>query len=115
MVEREARLTTSLEQAKTRLKADTVSIVRSDALSYMAGAGPDRYDLVFIDPPFAADLFDAALRAAARIVVPGGYVYLEAGKAFGADELAGSGLEVFRHARAGAVHAHLLRKAPTDG
>jgi len=115
LVEREAKLVASLEQAKSRLKADAVSIVRSDALSYMASAGPGRYDLVFIDPPFAADLFDAAVRAAVRVVVPGGYVYLEAGKAFGVEELAGTGLEVFRHARAGAVHAHLLRKAASDG
>jgi len=36
---------------------------------------------VFLDPPFGTPLAEPALDAAARIVVPDGYVYLEAPQA----------------------------------
>jgi 16S rRNA G966 N2-methylase RsmD len=68
-------------------------------------------DLVFLDPPFDANLFDAALPAAAQAVAPGGYVYLEAPRAWSEEELGAFGLVVYRHLKAGAVHAHLLRRA----
>ena len=42
---------------------------------------------------------------------PGGVVYLEAARAWGDEELAPFGLSVYRHLKAGAVHAHLLRAA----
>ena len=64
---------------------------------------------MFLDPPFDAGLFQPALAAAARIVAPQGYVYLEAPEAFTGTET----LTLQRHARAGAVHFHLLqRNAP---
>jgi hypothetical protein len=44
-------------------------------------------------------------------VVPQGWIYLEAPAEFEAAALAERGLERYRHARAGAVHAHLLRKS----
>jgi hypothetical protein len=42
--------------------------------------------------------------------VPQGWIYLEAPAEADAAMLAGRGLECHRHARAGAVHAHLLRR-----
>ena len=72
---------------------------------------PGSLDLVLIDPPFDGDLFGKALHAAARAVGPEGYVYLEAPRAWADEELAAAGLAVHRHLKAGAVHAHLLRRA----
>ena len=39
-------------------------IEAADALSWMPGCAPQRFELVFIDPPFEAQLFDKALAAA---------------------------------------------------
>ena len=72
---------------------------------------PGSLDLVLIDPPFDGDLFGKALHAAARAVGAEGYVYLEAPRAWADEELAAAGLAVHRYLKAGAVHAHLLRRA----
>jgi 16S rRNA G966 N2-methylase RsmD len=63
---------------------------------------------VLLDPPFASDLAARAADAAARIVVPGGYLYVE-----GPQPLAEppAGLVPHRALRAGAVHAQLFLSA----
>ena len=111
LLERDRSLAASLNQSRERLKAGTLRIECADALGWMASCAPQRFELVFIDPPFDANLFAPALKAAARLVVPDGFVYLEADRAFSADEIAPLGLMLHRHLRAGHVHAHLLRAA----
>jgi 16S rRNA G966 N2-methylase RsmD len=68
-------------------------------------------DLILLDPPFAQDaLFLPTLQAAQRAVVADGWVYLEAPAKWTEPALAALGLECKRYLKAGAVHAHLLRK-----
>ena len=43
---------------------------------------------------------------------PDGVVYLEAARLWSDDELAAVGLSAYRYLKAGAVHAHLLQRAP---
>jgi 16S rRNA (guanine(966)-N(2))-methyltransferase RsmD len=111
LLERDRALAASLNQSRERLKASTLRIECADALGWMASCTPQRFELVFIDPPFDAKLFAPALAAAARLAVPDGFVYLEADREFAAEEVAPLGLTVHRHLRAGQVHAHLLRVA----
>lgn len=113
LIERDGKLVRGLHVVRERLKADTVRIETADALAWMARSAPECFELVFIDPPFDADLFLPALKAAVRVVVPGGFVYLEADRPF-ADEamLAELGLRLHRQGRAGAVHFHLLQRVP---
>jgi 16S rRNA (guanine(966)-N(2))-methyltransferase RsmD len=106
MLERDAQLAKSLQQSKARLKAEALQIECTDALAWMARCEPARYELVLLDPPFGADLFDAALKAALRLVVPDGLIYLEADREIAPPE----GLESWRSARAGAVHYGVLRR-----
>lgn len=110
LLERDRALAQSLAQTLARLKATTVRVETADALAWMARCEPRRFELVFIDPPFDAQLFDPALHAAAPLVVDDGWLYLEADRAFDADALAPIGLRVHRQARAGAVHFHLLQR-----
>lgn len=110
LLERDRDLARSLEQTKLRLSAATVHVVAADALAWLARAERDRFELVFIDPPFDAGLFDPAVIAAAPLVVAGGFVYLEAGRAFADADAARWGLKLHRHGRAGAVHFHLLQR-----
>jgi 16S rRNA G966 N2-methylase RsmD len=101
----------SLNQSRERLKAQALRIEAADALSWMAGCVPRRFELVFVDPPFDANLFEPALAVAGRLVAPEGFVYLEADREFGEAQLGAFGLAVHRHLRAGTVHAYLLRTA----
>ena len=111
LVESDAALAAQLETLRQRLQAGAVRVQRGDGLSVLQQAVPGSLDLVLIDPPFDGDLFGKALHAAARAVGPEGYVYLEAPRAWADEELAAAGLAVHRHLKAGAVHAHLLRRA----
>ena len=72
-------------------------------------AAPARFDLVLLDPPFDAGLLEPALDAArARCVAPGGFVYVEAGRA--AARRRRPGLRAAPPRRAPArVHFQLLR------
>ncbi len=115
LLERDARLVRQLREATTRLRAEAVRVEQADALVWMArGSGGD-FDLVLLDPPFEAGLFEPALRAAIPRLAPGGYLYLEADRAWDAEALAPFGLAPHRQGRAGQVHFHLLRRlAATD-
>lgn len=111
LLERDPQLARSLEASRTRLKAEPAQlrIECSDAIGWMGRSAPARFELVLLDPPFDAGLFEPALRAAAPLLVPGGLLYLESPEALApAEDL---GLEAWRSGRAGAVHYQLLRRS----
>jgi 16S rRNA (guanine966-N2)-methyltransferase len=110
LIERDPQLARSLRDSKERLKADVLQVECADALAWMPRCAPRAFELVFIDPPFDAELTLPALKAAARVVVADGFVYLESSRMFDASELLALGFKVQRHARAGAVHFHLLQR-----
>ncbi len=109
LVEQDTMLIAQLKKIKEQLKADAVQVQRGDGIAALKQLPPASADLIFLDPPFDADLFDAALQAAARAVATGGYIYLEAPRTWGEEQLAPLGLTLYRHLKAGAVHAHLLQ------
>lgn len=108
LVEQDPVLSRSLNDSRERLKATNLRVQRGDAMAVLRAAA-GRYELVLLDPPFDAGLGPAALAAAARAVVPGGWVYLEAGAAPPAEWPAG--LALHRSGRAGAVHYALFHAA----
>jgi len=109
LIEQDAALVAQLRKLKEHFKADAVQVQRGDGIGTLKAWPAASADLVFLDPPFEANLFDAALQAAARAVAPGGYVYLEAPSAWNEERLAPLGLTLYRHLKAGTVHAHLLQ------
>lgn len=112
LLESDARLVRELHRARERLRADHVRIETADAIGWMKRCEAQRFDLVFVDPPFDdGELARDALAASVRIVAPRGFVYLESAAACPAALAGRLGLAVYRHARAGHVHAHLLRHA----
>jgi 16S rRNA (guanine(966)-N(2))-methyltransferase RsmD len=106
LLERDAQLARSLSQSRQRLKAENLRVETTDALAWMARCEPARFELVLLDPPFGADLFEPALLAAVRLLVPEGLVYLEADRAVEA----APGLVPWRSGRAGAVHYGLFQR-----
>jgi 16S rRNA (guanine(966)-N(2))-methyltransferase RsmD len=109
-LESDAELAKQLESLAERLKASALQVQRIDAVAAMQRLTAGAFDVVFLDPPFDGPWFEPALKAAVRLVPVGGWVYLEAPAQWTGEGLAPMGLEVVRHLKAGAVHAHLLRR-----
>ena len=114
MLEQDAQLVTLLSQTRERLKAHTVQVQKGDAMMALQRLAPNSLDVVFLDPPFEGSHFENALKAAAKAVVPGGWVYLEAPLHWTDEALQVCGLQAQKHMKAGAVHAHLLQR-PIEG
>ena len=110
LVERDAVLAHSLRASQARLKADALRIENADALAWMARCGPGSFELVLLDPPFDAGLLPRALAAAAPLVADGGLLYVECAQALVDADLP-AGFAVWRQARAGLLHYHLLRRS----
>jgi 16S rRNA (guanine(966)-N(2))-methyltransferase RsmD len=111
LVEADGGLVDALRAVIKRLAAENVRVQRGNALTVLAGLPAGGTDLVFLDPPFEADLFDKALAATLPALAARGLVYLESPMPWEGEALARHGLELVRHLKAGAVHGHLLRRA----
>jgi 16S rRNA (guanine(966)-N(2))-methyltransferase RsmD len=111
LLEQDAALVAQLKAIQHKLQASAVRVERGDGIAALRRLPSASVQAVFLDPPFDSGLFDAALKAAADAVAADGFVYLEAPRAWEPDALAPLGLAAHRYLKAGAVHAHLLRRA----
>lgn len=120
LVEHDSALVAQLQRVHAQLLAlevptpavaQKLHILRGEGVAALRQLPPASYHVVFLDPPFDADLYESALAAAARALAPNGSIYLEAPKAWTDAMLAPLGLTVRRYLKAGAVHAHVLRAA----
>lgn len=112
LCEQDAALVAQLQAAKAKLSAEAVRVERGNGVTALERAAAGSLQAVFLDPPFDnLALYEPALRAAARALHADGAIYLEAPRRWAAEELAALGLMEFRYLKAGAVHAHLLRRA----
>jgi 16S rRNA (guanine(966)-N(2))-methyltransferase RsmD len=118
MVDNHAPAVRQLEAIKTKLKADNIAILRADALvlaQELAQRG-QRFDLIFLDPPYQQDLLARSLPLCAGLLKEGGLVYAEAEAPLpvgdGTDESAPAWLapwQLVRADKAGMVCYHLLK------
>ena len=112
LIEQNAQLVTQLKASKAQLNAQTVQVIKGEGVHALQQCAPGTVDVVFLDPPFEAKLFEPALKAAARAIAPQGFIYLEAPELWSDERLLPLGLKVCKHLKAGAVHAHLIQKTP---
>ena len=117
---RGARHATFVEQAAAAVRqleknigvvgaAAAATVVQGDALQYLRNAdGP--FDIVFLDPPFAADLLGETCRLLdeRKLLVDGGLVYLELDRTQDEPALP-DGWETIRSKTAGNVRYMLVR------
>ena len=113
LVELDTALVAQLKRTQIQLKANATQVVRGDGVVTLKQMDPASMDVIFIDPPFDSVLFEPALAAAGRVVAPEGFIYLEAPVLWSDESLNDMGLMVHRHLKAGAVHAHVLKRAVT--
>lgn len=114
LCELDATLAASMRGHAQRLKASQITVRQGDALATLRSARQGAWDVVFLDPPFAQGrneaLFQQALKAAAPLLTPLGYLYLEAPREWLDDDVAALGLQRVRHGKAGQVHYHLFER-----
>ncbi|THJ36028.1 16S rRNA (guanine(966)-N(2))-methyltransferase RsmD [Lampropedia aestuarii] len=110
LVELDRQVISQLQANAQKLQASNMHIQRGDGLLALqhppqAGCG---WDVIFIDPPYAAQLELPALKAALGRLSPEGMVYLESVQAWSEERLAELGWQRRHYLKAGAVHAHVL-------
>lgn len=110
LIEQDTALVAQLKRIQLQLQASATQVLRGDALAALKAQAGQSVDVVFLDPPFDSNVFEAALQEAGRVVAPDGFVYLEAPRRWQDEELAVAGLLLHRYLKAGAVHAHLLKR-----
>jgi 16S rRNA (guanine966-N2)-methyltransferase len=109
-VERDRENAAALAATAAALAPGRAAVIEADALSWLAGA-PEAFDVVFLDPPFAAGLLGEAM----RLLESGGwlardaFVYIERPAKSGPPELPAA-WRAHRAGHAGAVGYHLARR-----
>jgi 16S rRNA (guanine966-N2)-methyltransferase len=77
MVEQDRQVAAALAESARELGAAEAQVVNADALAWLARGG-ERFDLAFVDPPYATPLAQAAMAALPPRLNPGARVYAEA-------------------------------------
>jgi 16S rRNA (guanine966-N2)-methyltransferase len=110
-VERSAVAARQLEENISVLDTIGARVHRQDAFDFLRGTRSGPYDIVFLDPPFAADLLDETCRLLARhhLLAEGGLVYLEMERSQDEPALP-HGWQVEKNKTAGTVRYMLARK-----
>jgi len=104
MVEKDRIAYSALVHNRAGLAADQVEVVQSDALEFLR-ADSDKYDVIFLDPPFATAYAERALPLLPQRMVPDACLYYEAG----AGAVWPDGWRVIREGRAGQVFFQLAQ------
>jgi 16S rRNA (guanine966-N2)-methyltransferase len=111
MVEASREAVAALRLSAKALGAEGAVIVAGEALAWLKRS-EDRFDLAFVDPPYASELLQPALDALPASLNPGARVYCESAGPIAA----GVGpWQVLREGRAGAARFALLGFAPEGG
>ncbi len=114
LVERDRRALAAIAQTLARLDAPQVRVQASDALTALEGARAtgERFDVVFLDPPFRQGWIERVLPRLGALLEHPAWLYVESESALAPDvpaRLIGPGCEMVRHGRAGQVFYHLVR------
>lgn len=111
-----------LEQTKEKLRAEQVGLQRGDALLLVKKllASKQKFDVIFLDPPFNLGFLEKILPLCGDLLNPSGLLYVESEQALqfasGADAPAwASGWQLVRQDKAGNVHFHLLQRNTESG
>jgi 16S rRNA (guanine966-N2)-methyltransferase len=114
LVESQRTAQAALRETLQRLALPKVNLVATDALAFLdSGAG--QYDVIFLDPPFAASLLAPSIAAIQRRgrLLPGGFCYVEQSRESPPPALP-EGWTLHRSGQAGEVGYHLLHVPQRD-
>lgn len=77
LIERDPVLAEALRASAARFKLQSVRVVTADALAWLAQPAGERFDLVFLDPPFDAGLWEQAASRLEPWLAPDAWIYVE--------------------------------------
>jgi 16S rRNA (guanine966-N2)-methyltransferase len=80
MIERDTRVAAALQATAVRLGAEAVQVRADDALGWLRQPPAQAFDIVFVDPPFGAQLHETALQALLPWLAPEALVYVESAR-----------------------------------
>ena len=109
-IERGRENAARLRETAAALAPGRAAVIEADALAWLQGP-PAAFDIVFLDPPFAAGVLDESMhRLESRgFLAPGAFIYIEMPASAGPPALP-AGWRPHRSGRAGAVGYHLARR-----
>jgi len=113
-VERNRRVVVALRQNLDLLAAEGASVINTDVMQWLESAqseaGAAVFDLVFLDPPYDADLLPEACRKLdnSGMLAAGAKIYLENRSAI-TDGMLPEAWRIIRQSRAGAVYYYLCQ------
>ncbi|TAG48607.1 MAG: 16S rRNA (guanine(966)-N(2))-methyltransferase RsmD [Betaproteobacteria bacterium] len=102
-IESSRKVADAISQNQRLLALNNLKLVNGDAFAFMT-ATTERFDVIFLDPPFAQDWWKRLAPLVERIAQPGAMIYCEY-----ASELIEFGTFTrLKQGRAGMVHYHLF-------
>ena len=112
LVEKESLAVNNLRENAIRLKAEQVEVLHVDAMSWLRETPPSAVDIVFVDPPFDADLVQPALEllSVPGVLADAALVYVETARS-AETPMVISGWEMHREKVLGDVRMNLFRLA----
>ena len=114
LVERDAKPAESLRQTVARLHAEAeAQVVVADALAFLRAPLHGRFDLVFVDPPFAANLWPAVFAALPPWLADEAWLYVESPHGAGVDP--GAGFRLHREGQTREARYALYRRVTLPG
>lgn len=83
LIDMHPKVVAQLGEIKDKLQADAVTVQRADAVAAAQSLGlrGERYDLVFLDPPYQQELLSKTLPLCVKLLNDAGLVYVESGAA----------------------------------
>jgi 16S rRNA (guanine966-N2)-methyltransferase len=107
MVDSDRAVADALRENAKVLEANGAEIVQRDAMAYLDGSA-DRFDVAFVDAPFASGLAHQTMERLPRRLKPGARVYVESAQPLDL----GAPWAALREDRAGAVRYALYELTP---
>lgn len=105
MVESDRTVLAALQKTRQAIGAMRIELIHGDAFDYLR-RGDERFDVVFLDPPFRQNALPALLEALPARLTPGARVYVEAPAPCEPDEF----WRELKRSRAGQVSYQLLER-----
>lgn len=112
LVENNPAALAALRRAREHLNAGQLDIRAGDGFAVARSMieAAERFDVVFLDPPFGQQWLADALPLSVSLCEPSGFIYAESDAPLTDDALRALGLDRYRADKAGEVFYHLLRR-----
>lgn len=109
MVENNRAVFNALKENAAKLKLQNINLRNEDGLKF-ASRTNEKFDVIFLDPPFQSDYLGQLLPILSKQLSATGLLYVESGSAFNA----GEDWPIYKQGKAGAVHYQLLQYGNHD-